>query len=567
MHPLAPNLHLVGDPARNLFANTLRALSAEAVRILELNDVDAGDWSTAGATPGADDSIGGAELLDALDVAPVTAQSAESAVAGAAPAARGAGLRRLRRAAQMFAALADEVRRTDGAPGEVARGARGQLTPFLAAIRRDAMDPAETAFWFDVARVERDLHYLEVFEADGVAGLNALLAESLAQLRSSSIDAAQSKVVAARLNDLLRRAIYLFPHVVDTIEVDLACSSVVFERDVEHFMGRDRANRFELHELWQIAGSERPPVRRGDVPVSIRPDVPDAATIQAQSPEAVEAVPAPEAASAVPEADVIPTGDGVERMRIRLPLPYVFTADTEQGRWRARRESWEDLVFVPHRRIQRQDVKVNTGANAAKFTVVLAPLLLIRTAFDGELGLSRATTVLAREVTRVGFTRGGRYLPARSAKLADRPHGSRPDPLTHYLLFRDFGDIGNNPRLAETLRIDQLANHSLFEPAFATGLCDVFDDDEGRQWLEHGFGYLALLGRGHAEPMLLRFDGVAIEYRADDIRTAKHSPLQQYLYRAALDPAHPIREKVATFTADGIIRELMQVPVAPRRFR
>ncbi|MFO0837867.1 MAG: hypothetical protein U1D55_05025 [Phycisphaerae bacterium] len=192
-------------------------------------------------------------------------------------------------------------------------------------------------------------------------------------------------------------------------------------------------------------------------------------------------------------------------------------------------------------------------------------MVLIRTAYDRDLWQSRQTALLLHELTGLRFTAERAYLPAFSATTTCGPALPRTEPLMHYLLFRDFGDIGRNPRLAQALRIPALAELSLFEPSFESDLLDIGEDDAG-QWLERGYAYFALAGHGHPTARLLRFENFELPTPAARATDTHFSPLQAELYRAALDRDHPLRRQTREFTGEAILRELLQIPVAPRRF-
>lgn len=458
MNEAPTTLELRGDPPANLVVNALRMLAAGVTRVV--------------------DFAGGP--------------------ANVAPA--------VRQVHNLLDTLAAEPPRPGRAPQ-----LREQLLP-LVRLHGASDDPAQVQLWRDLRRFIHDLTYLDVVEHGGLDAITALLNERLATLRSSSLDAAQSPEAAAKLNDVLRRAIYLFPHLANGVAVELAPNPANVEAQLERYLGRPRVNRAEFAALWKATGS---PMQNGKV-------------------------------------------------LAHLPLPYAFTAETDEARRKARRESWEDVVFLPHRLVVREDV-VGASAEAMEhMRAEIPPTLVIRTAFDRDLGLSRVAYFLAREVVRLEFTSAGPFLKAYNAKVEQSDPASRPDPLTHYMVFRDFGDIGQNARLAKALGVSQLAEQSLFEPGYTTGLLDVGDDEEGRQWLERGFGYLALMGRGHAAPQLLRFENVEVRYDDESLQSGKHSPLQRALYQAALDPDDPLRAHATVIEKPGMIAELMQTPVAPR---
>lgn len=459
MHISPPSMELSGDPTRNLRVNSLRLLAAEAERILELD---------------ADVEALRAELRRARET-----------------------LERLSEAS-LAAATADEV--------------SAKLAVMLA--RRPEQSESAAALWRDMARLQQDLTYLDPVERRGIDGLNAQLADLLELLCSAELDRAASEQAAAQINDLLRRAIYLFPHLAACVTLEIALDEDGFESAAGGYVGRRTANRRELRQLCRESGQTA----------------------------------------------------GGDRYVLHLPLPYLFSAKSPAMRRRARCDSWEDLAFLPRRFVQRQNLRGGTAETRGRMRVEIPAIVLVRTALSRELGVSRSTMLLAREVVRIELSTERHYLQVYNARTANDPPQDRPDPLTHYLLFRDFGDIGRNPRLARVLDIAMLADLSLFEPAYATGLLDVGDDEGSRQWLERGFGYLALLGRGHAAPGLLRFEDVEIEYEQSGSRSTKHSPLQCALYRAALDPESALRKHATEFDGAGIIRELMQVPVADRRF-
>ncbi len=458
--------YLDGDSLENLLANSVRALADEAQRVLELG--------------------GGASGVNLLrHVSRLLEQWAQ------------------RRPGQIDAA---QLRR------ELAVHLRAR-PPRPADVEPDEEEEALEVLWHDLARFAQDMAYVETFRESGVAGLNAQLAAELAALRQAGAHTAAARAAAARLNDLLRRAIYLVPHAARSVVLSVERNDAAAESRVERIIGKNRANRQELIDLWQAAGGP---------------------------------------------------ADGA-CMVVRLPLPYLFHADDARAERSARRASWEDVAFVAGRMVARGDVKADVRLAGERMQTMLSPVVLVRTAFDRDLGLSREAFLLADEVARVELDAGGSYLPARSAKFEQRPAGPRPDAVMHYLLFRDFGDIGRNARLAAMLGIGDLASQSLFEPAYESGLLDVGDDEAGRQWLERGFGYLAVpAARG--ELRLLRFEDVEIRYEPGEAATARFSPLQAALYRAALRADDPLRGRAREFEGEAIIRELMQVPVAPRHF-
>lgn len=445
-----------GEPLHNLVLNSARTLADEATRVLEL----------------ADDA--------------------------------GAAASRLRRARDLLASLSE---RGDLPAAELRR----ELTPLIRENRDAETDIAMAAFWGDVARYGQDLTYASWVETGGIAAVNAHLDQALQRLRASGADYGMQREAVGQINDVLRRAIYIFPHLAGTVTIEAALDETDFETRVAQYIGGPQANRVELLEVWRASGA---PQR-------------EQATL------------------------------------LHLSLPYLFSAEGSIAQRRARRDSWEDVAFVGRRKWRRAEVS-DVGSAAE---VELPPLVLVRTAYDRDLGMSRIAMLLAREVRRVALTNEPQRLKARSAKFAESEPRSRLDALTHYLLFRDFGDIGQNPRLARGLDIPELAQVSLFEPEYATGLLDIGDEPGLRQWLERGFGYLALLGRGHAAAQLLRFENVEIRYDEHTRQTARHSPLQIALYRAALRPEDALRRRATVFEGEAIIAELMQTPVAPRHFR
>lgn len=459
MQPSHPTLCFSGRSGDSLLRNLLSCLAGEAEQLLEWGGRESPDARRVTALHGA--------LLDAADAC--------------------------------------------GAAGAIRRA----LTPLLA-VPRGEHDAGVLAFYRDLARLHQDLYYLALLQDGGIAALNKELGRLLDSLRSPKTDRARSAQLVRQINDVCRRAIYLFPDHATAVSIEFALDDRAFEDQARRYLGRTGSNREELTALWDHSGR--------------------------------------------------PGGDA-GRPVVHLPLPYLFAADTEHARRQARRASWEDFVFVPRRLVRRADVMPRPGSTEVPLAEVPA-VLLVRTAFDRDLGLSRTAQLLASEIVGMGFTRENHYLRAFSTTIRDEVARPRLDPLTHYLLFRDFGDIGQNPSLARALDIPLLAERSLFAPEYATGLLDVADDESGRQWLERGFGYLALVGRGHGLPSLLRFGDAEVTYAAATLQTAKHSPLQRALYRAALDPDDPLRAKSAGFTgAEAIIAELMRVPVAPRRFR
>jgi hypothetical protein len=389
---------------------------------------------------------------------------------------------------------------------------------------RQAAAPGLLSLAHAVARFEHDTTYLERVRAGGLASLNSLMAELLRLLCDEAASRLQTEQLAGQLNDVLRRAIYLLPHLAAGVRVEIVRRDADFAERVERYIGRGRTRRGELFHLWSDGGSTREGTR-----------------------------------------DVL-----------SLPLPYLFATDSETAQRRARRESWEDLAVLPSRWMQREDVRGGTAAKQASMQVRLPPLLLVRTALDRELGHSRVAILMLDEVKRIALIPGGpeapsddadpRYLPAFSSTIADKLARPRPGRAMHYLIFRDFGDIGHNRALAGALDIPSLANRSLLEPEYGTGLLDVGDDDASRQWLERGVAYLAVTGAAHASPLLFRFEGVEIRYDERTLRTLKHSPLQRSLYQAAFNAADPLRRRAKLFAGAGLMAELMQVPVAPRRF-
>lgn len=459
MHISPPTMSLTGDPLKNLAVNSLRLLADEVGRVLELG-------------------VDGDAERDALQGARETVQK-----------------------------LADHPPETERAERIAAR-----LAALLAEQPRPAQDVA--GLWRDVARLRQDLVYLGHIERGGIDALNALLADLLGQLQAAKSDRGGTNKAAGGLNDLLRRAIYLFPHLTTCVTVEIGLADHEFDAGVAQFIGRQETNRAELERLWRDHGAPR----------------------------------------------------AGEHRVLHLPLPYLFAASSDAERRLARRQSWEDLAFVPRRWVQRQDIRGGAVVGRGRMKAELPPILLVRTAVNPELGISRSAWLLAREVRRIAFSAESDYLRVFYATTAHTQPQARPDTLMHYLVFRDFGDIGRNPRLARSLDIPRIEDHSLLEPEYATGLLDVGDDELARQWLERGFGYLALPGLGQEPTKLLRFEGVEVAYDRRSVRTAKNSPLQRALYRAALDRQDPLRERATVFTGAGILRELLQVPVAPRRF-
>ena len=453
-------MRLEGDPIANLVANTLRLLANEAERILELDEECTGETRV-----------------------------------------------RVERVRARLDEWADAT--SIASPGVL----RERLTPLLTS--GDAPEGAgATQLWRDLVRLHRDLSYLARIATGGLAAINELTGGLLAKLNEPGLGSSESVNVTAQLNDLLRRAIYLFPHLATEVTLLVEPAEPEFMSRVGVYVGKHRAHREELSQLWQASGAPR-------------------------------------------EDD---------HWVMRLPLPYAFSAESPAARRDAQRESWEDLVFLPRRWIRRHDV-VGTIKKTSQMQAEQPPLTLVRTALDLELLQSHEAMLLAREVRGISFGTRPDLLRAFNTRSEDRQAHTRPDGLTHYLRFRDFGDIGRNKQFAQVLGVPALAERSLFEPGYSSDLLDAGDDEISRQWLERGFGYLALLGHGNPEPTLLRFQNVEIEYDEQSVKTAKHSPLQVALYRAALDEGDALRAHATEFRGAAIVRELMQVPVAPRRFR
>jgi hypothetical protein len=415
--------------------------------------------------------------------------------------------------AHLLRHLRETLAALSGSAGGSTRETLESLRPLTSAALDD--DSGVATLLQDVRRFARDLVHLAILDAEGLDGVNDRLRTLLAQLRARHADAGQISVAAGELNDLLRRAIYLFPDYASCVTLTIRPDDASAAERIERYVGRSTANRDELRTLWRAAGGPC----NGDC------------------------------------------------MLIRLPLPYVFSPLTSGGERQARRESWDDVSFLPSWQVTRMDVRGATHERRAQFTTDLPPLVLIRTAFDGDLGLGRFAIFTVQEVDSIMFTKEDACLPARAAKFRSGAPEPRLDAVTHYLVFRDFGDIGQNPRLARALDIPALATGSLFAPEYSTGLLDIADDESGRQWLEHGFGYLGLLGSPHPSATLLRFDGVELRADQSSRRTALHSALQRELYCAALEPIHPFRAAAAEFRGAEIVAELLRVPVARRHFR
>jgi hypothetical protein len=362
----------------------------------------------------------------------------------------------------------------------------------------------------DVERFDGDVAFLECIERDGLRGTNDTLAKLLERWKSAENSLTQSAAVAERLNAVLRRAIFLVPHLASAVTLDVQLGDV-HATNLADPSPPTRPGRVELFKLARGGAAN--------------------------------------------------TG---ETLTLHLPLPYVFTADTAEGRRRARRESWEDVRFLP-RRLTGESALLRDGPRVQPPEHAAA--LRVRTALDRDVGLSRFAELATSEVRSVSLTAATDYLPVFLTTSAEDTPVPRPSPVMHFLAFRDFGDIGRNARLAAELGIGGLARHSLLEPSFESGLLDIAEDRAGRrQWLERGFGFLVTFERD-GSPLLLRFDDVDVTLADTDTHHARHSPLHCALFRIALAESGAPRIPVTRIENGEICAELARHPVAPRRFR
>ncbi|MFO0837866.1 MAG: hypothetical protein U1D55_05020 [Phycisphaerae bacterium] len=229
MRPAIPTTHLDGDCVANLVANSLRALDDEARRIIEFS-------REAGVT--------GARLRDAADEL--------NRLASEPPGSRGVG--EIRARLQLLASGA----KPPSQPCDVERPSGIEQAPAveLSPGHLASESSAALAFWRQLARFALDLSYVQIVQSGGVAALNARLDGLLGALRGVSPDALEAGVIAGQINDTLRRAIYVFPHLATGVALLLTDGSLD-EAAAEEFISRKQANRHELSTLWRAAGEPR----------------------------------------------------------------------------------------------------------------------------------------------------------------------------------------------------------------------------------------------------------------------------------------------------------------------
>src|SRR3972149_577359 len=91
----------------------------------------------------------------------------------------------------------------------------------------------------DLLRLAQDLEYLSLYEKHGLDGLNDYLSSLITDL-STSKSYEENVPIANNLNDFLRRAIYLFPHVARGVKVGIRRDFKESSRSVPDFCRRDR---------------------------------------------------------------------------------------------------------------------------------------------------------------------------------------------------------------------------------------------------------------------------------------------------------------------------------------
>ena len=331
-----------------------------------------------------------------------------------------------------------------------------RLAPFLRHPHWDGAEVQTRPLRTEVRRLYQDLDYLDTFQHGGLAALNQRLALALESLQSA--DSSTSNAGAIVLNDLLTRAIHLFPHHARSIEVLLKPNNDTLQRDLERTLGTDAIRRTSFLQWLEMFRA----LCRND------------------------------------------------RAPARFPLPYVFAADDERGKKIASQSSWQEVAFFPHRQVARRDV-VGAGmtANSGAACTSLPPTLRVLSGYRcAQRSLDHALYSLFQinEIERIVFSGADLFLPWQG-ETGDQKVAPKPNFVYHYLIFRDFGDIGKNPGLASRSGIAQIANHSIFAPSFSSSLLDIAEDDSS-QWLEQDFGYLALPHLDPQECQLIQFAGI-----------------------------------------------------------
>lgn len=117
-------------------------------------------------------------------------------------------------------------------------------TGSLLTVRRNLVGGQEITN-LDLARLAQDLEYLSIYERHGLNGLNEYLNSLIGEL-SPAKEFKENALVAANIDDLLRRAIYLFPHVARGVKVKVKRD---FNDETDQAPGFSRLDRRDFTAL------------------------------------------------------------------------------------------------------------------------------------------------------------------------------------------------------------------------------------------------------------------------------------------------------------------------------
>jgi hypothetical protein len=426
--------------------------------------------------------------------------------------------------AKLKAAVAEARGQLAVAPGkseqDYALGISRLLVPFLHSDEWSDEIQSRTQLHTDLARLYKDLDYLSMAQKGGLALLNQRLQGLLERLQTASAESSRS--AALELNDMLTRAIYLFPHLARSVAVEFKPNSESAQFFLERTAGQDVVRRASFLD-WLMRNRTR-----------------------------------------------------VDEPNLALfPLPYVFEAggqgaQTDRERRLAATASWPEVVFLPHRTITRRDLAgADLSGDSERLRVSLPPVLRLLTGYKAsQRSLDHAlySLFLTTEIKGISFSDRSMFLPWQMEGPA-LAAGEKPNFVYHYLIFRDFGDIGCNRELARRAKIPQLAERSLFAPSYSSSLIDIAEDERG-QWLERNCAYLALPSQAATRCQLLRFSDVPLRGTAQTLSAGQpnESALQLDLYRAVFEQGHPLRHCMRVFRGETVIEELTPIPVSRRVF-
>ncbi|HUD19739.1 MAG TPA: hypothetical protein VMR81_04820 [Patescibacteria group bacterium] len=110
-----------------------------------------------------------------------------------------------------------------------------------------------------ITRLVKDVKYLTVIEREGVGGLNRRLDDLLHTFQANRSHQENVQAVDA-MNDLLYRALFLFPHLAKGVEVELA-GDIDLERPLAHYFTESREQLIYLRQMYEDQYGEVLPSR------------------------------------------------------------------------------------------------------------------------------------------------------------------------------------------------------------------------------------------------------------------------------------------------------------------